>query len=247
MIDPVERAEATLDRPRRPGSTKALRAPLDPAARPAGVPEPWARLEWRQLAPWRNLTKPRVFAAQDGARRLVCKDGSLAARRPLVGPVRRWTLRNEARALAALDGLPGVPRLVAAWPTGLVMEFLPGRMLSDWPRGTPPAGTFDRLDELVRAIHARHVFIADLHRRNVLVTADGRVSVIDFEMAQDARRWPARWLRRRFERLDLLAAARQRHYHHVPLGPAHAELLDHPSRAYVFLKGVKRWIRALRP
>ncbi len=226
---------------------KAIHAQPDPEARPEQVPEPWAGLDWRPLSPWRNRAKARLYVAEDGGRKLVCKDGSLALRLPLVRGFRRWSLRNEARALAALEGLEGVPHLVGQWNSGLIMEFVPGRLLTHWPRGGVPTVAFDRLDALVLAIHARRVLITDLHRRNILVTEDGRVSVIDFELALDSRRWPGRWLRRRIELLDLLAAARQRRLHGAPLGPEHRRLLEHQPVTYSSFRRIKRWIRKLRP
>ena len=44
---------------------------------------------------------------------------------------------------------------------------------------------------MVREMHRRGVYHADLHyRRNILVTDDGRVRIIDFASAVDTRRLP---------------------------------------------------------
>ncbi len=228
-------------------SGKLLQAPLDPEARPGDVPPPWDRLEWRPLAPFRNEAKARVFWAQDGERRLVCKDGSLALKRLFVGRFRRWALANEARALAGMSGIAGVPRLVAHWRSGLIMEFVPGRMLTEHKRGTVPEKVFEQLDRIVSAIHAAHFSIGDVHRRNILVDEQDRVHLVDFELALDRRRGIGRLLGGQFMRLDRLAAARQRQYHGARLDPAQAELLSRRPLPYRVFRRVKRWLRAMRP
>jgi hypothetical protein len=228
-------------------SAKLLHAPLDPEARPAGLPAPWDALEWRPLAPFRNTAKARVFWAQDGGRRLVCKDGSLALERPLVGRFRRWALANEARALAGMSGIAGVPRLLAHWRGGLVMEFVPGRMLTEHRRGSVPESVFDELDRIVGAIHAAHFAIGDLHRRNILVDDERHVHLVDFELAQDSRRGLGRLIGGQLMRLDRLAAARQRQYHGARLDAAQAELLSRRPLPYRLFRRLKRWLRAMRP
>jgi len=230
----------------RPRRKKRLHDALDPTARPEALPPPWDALEWRLLAPFRNRAKARVFVAPHEGRRVVCKDASRVSRLPGVGLFRRWTLRNEARALRALDGLPGVPRLLAAWRTGLVMEFVDGRLLTEL-RGTRVSGeVFDRLDALVAAIHARGVAIGDLHRRNILVDGAGQVGIIDFELAQPTGRGPRGALATRLQRLDRFAAARQREAFGAPLRPEHESLLAQPPAWYRMGRRFKRWRRQNR-
>jgi Lipopolysaccharide kinase (Kdo/WaaP) family len=237
----------TTDGTRASPSSKRIHAPLDPDARPGGLPAPWDRLEWRSLAPFRNDAKARVFWAQDGSRRLVCKDGSLALRKPVVGRFRRWALANEAHALAGMEGIEGVPHLVAHWKSGLIMEFVPGRMLTEHKRGTVPAAVFEQVDRIVDAIHARRFAIGDLHRRNILVDEQHRVHLVDFELAQDRRRLIGRLIGGQLQRLDRLAAARQRQYHGAPLDPAQAALLSRRPLPYRLFRRLKRWLRAMRP
>jgi predicted Ser/Thr protein kinase len=228
-------------------STKLLHRPVDAEGRPGLLPPPWDALPWKPLAPYRTESKPRVYVAQDGARRVVCKDISRVWRRPGIGRFRRWALRNEVRALTLLDGLHGPPRLLASWATGFVCEFVPGKMLTQHKKGTVPAAVFDRLDALLEQIHARHVLIGDLHRRNILVTEDGDVHIVDFELAQDDRSGFGRRFASRLRRIDLLNAARQRRYHGAPLRPGQAELLAHRPASERFLRSLKRWLRAMRP
>jgi hypothetical protein len=228
---------AATARPRQ----RKFSATLDPAARPAGLPTPWDALAWRQLAPFRNRTKARLFVAEHEGRLVVCKDCSFAARLFVVGWFRRWTLANEARVLRTLDGQPGVPRLLAAWPMGLVMEHLPGRLLTELRRTVVPGAVFDRLDALLAAIHARGVAIGDLHRRNILVDERGAVGIIDYEIALQRGRGLLRGLTARAQRLDRFAAARQRRHFGAPLGAEHVSLLDNPPAWYRMARRFKTW------
>lgn len=109
-------------------------------------------------------------------------------------------LRREARALSALEGLAGVPRLVPApeEPEAAALACLDGHrpparrvLLRTWIEGEPlhlaprlPLDFFDRLDALVGELHRRGVCHNDLHKeQNVLVGRDGAPGVIDFQLA----------------------------------------------------------------
>ncbi|HEY8546237.1 MAG TPA: class III lanthionine synthetase LanKC [Acidimicrobiales bacterium] len=117
-------------------------------------------------------------------------------------------LRRERDALRRLDGVAGVPRLVDHLTVGehefLVMEHVEGTSLNaelarrcpllgkDLP--TPEAmaayaawaqGVHAAVAEVVAAIHDRGIVYGDLHMFNVLVRPDGRVCLIDFEVAAD--------------------------------------------------------------
>jgi hypothetical protein len=220
-------------------AVEGLHGVPDPALRPGALPEPWGRLEWRPLAPVRNASKPRLFWAADGERRVVCKDGSALPRLRPTGLYRGLALRREARILARLAGVPGVPGLLAHWPSGLVMEFVPGRMLTTWPRSGVPAVVFDRLDRLVADIHARGVAIGDLHRRNILVSDELAVHLVDYELAFDARRGLGRLLAPRLMGLDRYACLRQRQRFGVPLDREQQALLEHPPWGFAALRRMK--------
>jgi predicted Ser/Thr protein kinase len=222
--------------------SKALHHAPDPDARPEGLPAPWSALPWRPLATARNATKSNVFVSEHEGRLVVCKDASRVTRRWILGRFRRWTLRNEVRALQRMAGLPGTPGLLAAWESGLIMEHVPGRLLTEL-RGTEvPEAVFDRLDALVDAIHARGITVGDLHRRNILVDSDGRVGIIDFELALDTGAGLGRRLgRARLEGFDDLAAARQRERFGAPLLPRHEQILEHPPFPYRIGRRLKRW------
>jgi len=112
-------------------------------------------------------------------RRVAC-----GGRLPLSRLVARALLRRERRALASLAGLAGVAALEETRPE-------PESLLRSWIEGVPlcqadvlPRDFFERLEELVRAMHARGVCHNDLHKEaNVLVGADGRPALVDFQLA----------------------------------------------------------------
>lgn len=225
-----------------PSRAKAKRSAPDQDSRPVGVPAPWDALAWRPLAAARNASKSSVFLAEHEGRLVVCKDASRVTRRWLVGGFRRWTLRNEVRALQRLAGLTGAPGLLAHWEAGLVMEHVPGRLLTELRGSEVPVAVFDRLDALVDAIHARGISVGDLHRRNILVDSDGAVGIIDFELALDTGTGLGRRLgRARLEGFDNLAAARQRVKFKAPLQPRHQQILDDPPFPYRIGRRLKRW------
>lgn len=100
--------------------------------------------------------------------------------------VARRLLSRERAALAHLDGLIGVPRLVSgedgATRGVLTRSYVEGTALSEatWL----PENFFDELDRLVEAVHARGVCHNDLHKeQNVLVDVDGYPWLVDFQLA----------------------------------------------------------------
>lgn len=121
--------------------------------------------------------------------RVVLADGSVRVRRVACGGgipgsrfVARRLLARERRALGVLQGLAGVPRLLEVAPGVLERSWIEGAPLSR--AETLPQDFFDRLDDLVRAIHARGVCHNDLHKeQNVLVDADGWPALLDFQLA----------------------------------------------------------------
>lgn len=104
---------------------------------------------------------------------------------PLPGSrwVARLLLARERRALQVLEGLPGVARVLAYEPPGiLVRSFLTGTALCR--ARSLPRDFFERLEELVRALHERGVCHNDLHKEaNVLVGDDGYPGLVDFQLA----------------------------------------------------------------
>jgi predicted Ser/Thr protein kinase len=223
-----------------------LRESPDPEGRPTELPPAWGALDWRPLAPIRNLGKPRVYVAPFAGGRVVCKDASLVRAR-LIRIYRCRSLRREARALARLEGVPGIPKLLAHWRTGMVMEEVPGRMLTTWPRDSgPPAAAFDALDRIIDLAHARGMVLGDVHRRNILVDEDGGVHLVDFENAVDVSSFPWSLLRGPGMIVDRTAAARQRWRYGLTLSPEQAALIDHPAWTHRIVRRIKRWTQLLR-
>ncbi|HEX6674748.1 MAG TPA: class III lanthionine synthetase LanKC [Actinomycetes bacterium] len=148
-----------------------------------------------------------VYVAREkrGGRRVVLKEA-----RPLAGldPGGRDAvarLHHEGDVLERLAGLDAVPRLLdrlTYWEHHyLVQEYVEGESLHRWIAGSYPLTRPDpsdqeraayaaqalellrRVEDALRAMHRRRVVFGDLHPRNVLVRPDGRVVLVDFELA----------------------------------------------------------------
>lgn len=130
----------------------------------------------------RNLTKAEVYVVDEGGRSLVVKTvaGRPALTRLLLAGA---LLRREGRVLAKLRGTLGVPKLIEATDTALVVEWRPGRTLFDLrKKGVSPA-TAAGIEAVVAAVHARGFAHGDIGRRDVLVSRDGTISLLDFATA----------------------------------------------------------------
>jgi len=94
----------------------------------------------------------------------------------------RYLLRREARALAALDGLKGVPQLLRHGRDRLVRSYLDGKPLQD-AKTTDPAW-FKEAAGLLRRLHRAGVCHNDLAKEpNLVVLVDGSAAFIDFQLA----------------------------------------------------------------
>ncbi len=107
-------------------------------------------------------------------------------------PARLARLESEARAIATLNH-PGIVTLhsieEAEGRRFLTMELVAGQSLADLiPADGMPFRDFLRLAlplaEAVSAAHRRGIVHRDLKPRNVMVTAEGQVKVLDFGLAQ---------------------------------------------------------------
>ncbi|MFT4649828.1 MAG: serine/threonine protein kinase [Glaciecola sp.] len=130
-------------------------------------------------------------------RRVAC-----GGRWPFSGWLARRLMARERSALARLDTVPGMPRLLDSQS----VEFDRIAKLSSPDRGTPqsqdllireatqgsalhqakrlPMNFFDRLEELVAAVHAQGICHNDLHKeQNIMVDALGFPGLIDFQLA----------------------------------------------------------------
>ena len=102
--------------------------------------------------------------------------------------VARRLLKAEARALAVLDDIDGVPALIETERDRLVREYVDGRPMQEG-RPTDP-DYFRAASGLLRRIHRSGVVHNDLAKEpNLLVMADGKPAIVDFQLA---RFWPER-------------------------------------------------------
>ncbi len=114
----------------------------------------------------------------------------------LLGLPMAWLGRRLAERERAVyreaQGIPGVPRCFDLWgETGLVHAFVEGHPLQRKERVDD--AFFDRLETLIRELHRRRIAYVDLEKReNILVDADGRPALIDFQISwwwpEDRRR-----------------------------------------------------------
>lgn len=134
---------------------------------------------------WKKAEIRRV--ARNG-HSLVVKDWRAAP--AWLRPWANWLMSREAEIYVALSGMPGIPQLVGVGKRIFAIDHVPGEPISAFMGGRGHGlGLGARLETMVHEMHRRGVYHADLHyRRNILVTADGQIGIIDFASAVDYRR-----------------------------------------------------------
>jgi hypothetical protein len=90
---------------------------------------------------------------------------------------------HEFAVMQRLSNLPGIPRVLARYgKTGVIYQYIEGRSLKELK--DLPDDFFDQLLVLLRRIHARNVVYLDMNKRcNILLGADGRPHLIDFQIS----------------------------------------------------------------
>lgn len=148
----------------------------------------------------------------------------------------RVLLRREARALAALTDIEGIPQIVRNGHHTLLRTFIPGKPLFEVRPDS--AAYFKAAAKLLRRVHRAGVAHNDLAKEpNVLVRDDMSPAYIDFQLA---------WYRRNRGRLFRTAAREdirhllkhKRTYRPDLLTARERAILDSPSspsRAWMFL------------
>lgn len=97
-------------------------------------------------------------------------------------PIARFLLRREATALAALEGLEGVPQIVDIQRDILVRSYLSGLPLHE--ARPDDFAWFTAASRLLRQLHRAGVVHNDLAKEpNLLVQDDGSPAFIDFQLA----------------------------------------------------------------
>ena len=147
---------------------------------------PRADLEARTVRVLRpkSWVAPEVRLLDIDGRPAVLKDFAplpLATRLTVGLSLIRW----EVPILRRLIGLEGVPQLLYTVDRfAFVMSYIEARPLYKVPAAELPAGIFERVLDLVDALHARGVVHLDLRqRKNTLLTKDNRPAIIDFAAA----------------------------------------------------------------
>lgn len=139
-------------------------------------------------APAAKLLKKDVF----GRVSLICSEtGPLVRRDTREAPLAlrglaRHLLAREARALAVLDGLDGVPALLRTDGATLDRSWVDGVPMQE---GKPrDSGYFRAAARVVRRMHRRGIVHNDLAKEpNFLLTREGKPVIIDFQLSWFAR------------------------------------------------------------
>ncbi len=126
----------------------------------------------------------------------------------------RWLIRREAAAFQAVAGIEAVPDFIGRigpfaiatrWVDAVPLKVHTGDRLDD--------EIFDRLAVIVAQFHERGVALADLHHRDVLLSDDGSLYVLDLATAWVTGDRPgplSRYLFERFCESDRVNLARMR-------------------------------------
>ncbi len=141
----------------------------------------------RCIHPARSMAQADLFELEWEGTPAILKDyhGRPALIRATLG---RIVLGREFRALRRLDGVAGVPRLLAdLGPHAMLMERLEAERLPRDEVNPPPIEFFDRLDALVSALHERGIGHGDLRRTNIMIDSEQRPYLIDFATAVTAK------------------------------------------------------------
>lgn len=126
----------------------------------------------------------------------------------------RWLLRREARAYRAAVGIEGVPPFLGRLDRfRLATGWIEGRPLSSMYREKVDPEIFHRLESILDRLHARGIALGDLHHRDVLVSGEGSVHVVDLATAWVLGSRPGplgRYLFQRFREQDRISLAKMR-------------------------------------
>ncbi len=157
-------------------------------------------------------TRPEVLLVEFHGKPAVLKDYARSDPwfRRLVGPL---SARREARALRQLEGVAGVPRLLAIFgKEALLLEYIPGISARELKRGAFRPEFFERFYRLIEDIHRKGVAHCDLRSTgNILLGPDHAPYIVDFVAHFKRGRWwnpLTRWMYGKFCEADRVAVAR---------------------------------------
>lgn len=163
----------------------------------------------------RNRTKADVEFFDLPSGRIVVKS---YASRPwwIRSTLGRWLVARECAAFRAASAgrVRGLPEFLGrVGRHALAMRRVDGVTLMRLEGSPLPRAVFDGLREILDDLHGAGVALGDLHRRNVLVSDDGSVHVVDLAVAWVLGESPGpfrRFVYRRLRDVDEVAFARLR-------------------------------------
>ncbi len=156
-----------------------------------------------------------------------------------IGWLARLLLRREARVLAALDDLDGVPELLEQTRSRLVRSYLAGDPMQTARPDDPDY--YRRAFALLRALHGRNVVHNDLAKEpNLLVREDGSPAFLDFQLGWAPRRRGRLFRALAYEDLRHLLK-HKRTYCPDALTTRQRRILDNPSLPS------RAWRRTVKP
>lgn len=177
---------------------------------------------------------------------VVVKDYAVRATRVKLW-VGRYLVSREYAAHERLEGIDGIPEaLPLSTPYAFAHIYVEGEPAPQVPERLTKE-FFDRLTEVVRAIHRRAAAHGDLKRlENIIVRPDGSPAIVDFSAAIISGSNPLSPVLLAYIQDDDLRAIAKLKHRHAPhlLTDADRQLLSSRSRA----EEVWRWMREyLRP
>ena len=142
-----------------------------------------------------KYSNANVYRYSEGARTLVIKEFCSKAW-PVRATVGRFLVRREARALADLAGIAGIPpEARRLGPAALAEAFIEGETLVDLhrvKRARLPKSFFLDLERLVGEMHRAGYAHLDMRNLgNIMRGRDGRPYLLDFQSCMRTRRLPA--------------------------------------------------------
>jgi RIO-like serine/threonine protein kinase len=134
-----------------------------------------------------GFLSPVVSVVEHEGRPAVLKDyrRKNAVTRGLIAPS---LVKREFAVLRHLEGIPGIPRAYAVLEKrALLLEYVEGATINKFKAGELPDRVYQRLVDLVRAMHDRGVVHLDLRQRKNILIAGEQPWLIDFANAVKGR------------------------------------------------------------
>jgi len=144
-------------------------------------------LSGRVLRDKGGFLSPVVSVVDYDGRPAVLKD--YRRKNPLTrGLIAPSLVKREFAVLRHLEGIPGIPKAYAVLEKrALVLEYVDGKTINKFKAGELPDRVYQRLVDLVGAMHDRGVVHLDLRQRKNILIAGGQPWLIDFANAMKGR------------------------------------------------------------